>query len=354
MKKLIIFLFILPVGFISGQSFEKAISLSCQSIEATMDSQQLPGVAVAVFAQGKLWSQGFGYSDLENKVPIIPQVSRFRIGSISKSLTAVALARLYDQNKLDPEAELQEYTTKFPDKGHPILIKQLAGHLAGIRHYQGAEFLMNQRFNTVQSALTIFKNDPLLFMPGERYSYSSYGWNLLSLVIEEITRQSYLQYMEDSVFLPLEMYQTVPEYAENIVPGRVRFYQKQFGKIINCPPVDNSYKWAGGGFLSTADDLMKFARAHLDLDFYKESTFEYFTTPLLTNSGESTGYGLGWRKATDEFDRTWVGHSGGSVGGTSIMMIFPSHKVVVILLTNFSQANIGRLSMEIAHAFMSE
>jgi serine beta-lactamase-like protein LACTB, mitochondrial len=352
MHRFFLLILILCRWSVQAQTLEDAIIHTSRNIESTMDSQDIPGVAVAVYAHGKLWSEGFGYSDIENKMPVIPAVSRFRIGSISKTLTAAAIARLYEENLLDPEAELSKYTNEFPDKGYPILIRHLAGHLAGIRHYFGLEFLNNQRYHSVREGLSIFKNDTLLFPPGERYSYSSYGWNLLSLVIEEISGQSFLDYMQDAVFQPIEMFHTVPDYHEKIIPGRVRFYQKQNGQIINCPQVDNSYKWAGGGFLSTANDLIRFGRSFLDHSFCRESTFEYFTTSLTTNDGESTGYGLGWRVARDKQGRFWVGHGGGSVGGTSFLMIYPEEKLVVVLLTNVSQANIGNLAQEIANAFM--
>jgi CubicO group peptidase (beta-lactamase class C family) len=340
-------------AFAQGGSFESAINKSRQEVKVTMDSFQLPGVAVTVYSAGKIWSEGFGYSDLESQMPVIPAISMFRIGSISKTLTAAALARLYEQDKLDLEADLRFYCPEFPDKGHPIAIKQLAGHLAGIRHYWGNEFLNTTRYQTVQAGLEIFKNDPLLFAPGEQYSYSSYGWNLLSLVIEKISNRSYLEFMQDSIFTFLEMNHSEPDYAEVITPGRVRFYQVANGKLINCPFVDNSYKWAGGGFLSTSEDLLKFARAHLDHRIVKEATFRFFTTSLNTNDGKETGYGLGWRTAIDKQQRRWVGHSGGSVGGTSMLMIYPEQQVIVIVLTNLSQANIGNLTMEIANEFMN-
>ncbi|MBK8506557.1 MAG: beta-lactamase family protein [Saprospiraceae bacterium] len=355
--KAVYIIFILTLVFFDSlgqeRAFESAISESRREIKLAIDSLQLPGVAVTVYSGGRVWSEGFGYCDLESHAPVIPEISMFRIGSISKTLTAAALARLYEQDLLDLDADLEFYYPEFPDKGYPISIKQLAGHLAGIRHYWGNEFLNTTRYKSVQAGLEIFKHDPLLFSPGERYSYSSYGWNLLSLVIEKISERSYLEFMQDSVFSILEMGHTQPDYAEVITPGRVRFYQIANGELINSPFVDNSYKWAGGGFLSTSTDLLKFARAHLDHTFVKESTLHTFTSSLATNDGQETGYGLGWRTAFDKKGRSWIGHGGGSVGGTSMMMLYPEQQVIVIVLTNLSQANIGNLATEIANVFMN-
>ena len=338
----------------SGQerSFESAIIESRREIKLAIDSFQLPGVAVSVYSQGRIWSEGFGYSDLESLLPVIPEISLFRIGSISKTLTAAGLAHLYEQDFLELDADLQLYCPEFPIKENPITIRQLAGHLAGIRHYLGNEFLNTTRYNSVEAGLVIFKNDPLLFAPGERYSYSSYGWNLLSLAIENISNLSYLEYMQDSVFSVLDMKHTQPDFAERLTPGRVRFYQLSNGELINSPFVDNSYKWAGGGFLSTSEDLLRFAIAHLNHTFVRAETLRTFSTSLKTNDGQETGYGLGWRTAMDKQGRSWIGHSGGSVGGTSMMMLYPEQQVIVIVLTNLSQANIGNLATEIANVFI--
>src|SRR2546426_9120253 len=145
---------------------------------------QIPGVQVAVAVNGKLvWSEGCGYADAERQQPVTRE-TQFRIGSVSKPLTATAVVLLYERGKLDLDAPVQRYVPSFPDKGYPITTRQLAGHLAGIRHYRGDEFVLNRRFGSVGEGLTIFQDDSLLFPPGTRFSYSSYGWNLISAVIE--------------------------------------------------------------------------------------------------------------------------------------------------------------------------
>src|SRR6266567_6131145 len=137
---------------------------------------RIPGVQVAVAVNGKLvWSEGFGYADAAPKRPVTRE-TQFRIGSVSKPLTATAVALLYEQGKLDLDAPVQRYVPTFPEKGYPITTRQLGGHLAGIRHYQGNEFLLNQPYATVTAGLAVFQNDPLVAPPGTRYSYSTYGF----------------------------------------------------------------------------------------------------------------------------------------------------------------------------------
>src|SRR5437899_2708143 len=163
---------------------------------------RIPGVQVAVAVNGKLvWSEGFGYADAERKKPVTRE-TQFRIGSVSKPLTATAVALLYEQGKVDLDAPVQRYVPSFPDKGYPITTRQLAGHLAGIRHYKDQEFFLNRRFATVLDGLAIFQDDSLLFPPGTRFSYSSYGWNLVAAVVEGASGDDFLHYMSTHVFRP--------------------------------------------------------------------------------------------------------------------------------------------------------
>jgi len=218
---------------------------------------RIPGVQVAVAVSGKLvWSEGFGYADAERKRPVTRE-TQFRIGSVSKPLTAAAVALLYQQGKLDLDAPVQRYVPSFPDKGYPITTRQLAGHLAGIRHYKDREFFLNRRFATVLDGLTIFQDDSLLFPPGTRFSYSSYAWNLISAVVEGASGDDFLHYMSAHVLRPLGLAHTAPDRTDSLIPGRTQPYDRDSGGSYRiAPAVDNSYKWAGGGFVSTAEDLV--------------------------------------------------------------------------------------------------
>src|SRR5207237_1540157 len=159
---------------------------------------------------GKLgWWEAFRYADAERQKPATRE-TQCRIGSVSKPLTATAVALLYQQGKLDLDAPVQRYVPSFPDKGYPVTTRLLAGHLAGIRHYRDDEFLLNRHFNTVLDGLTIFQDDSLLFPPGTRFSYSSYGWNLVSAVVEAASGDDFLHHMAAHVFRPLGLSHTAP------------------------------------------------------------------------------------------------------------------------------------------------
>src|SRR6266571_5210818 len=274
-------------------------------------SSHIPGVQVAVAIDGTLvWSEGFGYADAARRRPTTP-ATQFRIGSVSKPLTADAVAQLYEQGKLDLDAPIQRYVPTFPEKGGVITTRLLGGHLAGIRHYQGNEFLLNQPYATVTAGLAVFQNDPLVAPPGTRYSYSTYGFDLISAVVEGASGEQFLAYMSRHVFTPLGMTSTAPDKNDSLIPNRTRFYQRTgSGQFVPAPTVDNSYKWAGGGFLSTAEDLVRFGSAHLSPGYLKAATLELLFTPQHTTSGEPTPYGIGWFVGTDTRGHRTVYHGG--------------------------------------------
>ena len=309
-------------------------------VRADLAARGYPGIAIAVAVDGEtVWSEGFGYANLEHRVPMWPAV-KFRVGSISKSLTAAAVARLVEDGRLDLDAPIQKYVPSFPEKAHPITTRQLGGHLAGIRHYQGDENFIRDPYPTVLDGLTIFADDPLLHEPGTAFAYTSYGFNLLSAVVEGAARKPFLDHMRDAVFRPLGLRDTVADFVTPIIPGRTSYYVRDdAGRVVNAPWVDNSYKWAGGGFLSTTGDVLAFANAHLDDDFLSEASRRLLFTEQKTRDGDGVGYGLGWFIRTREDGRRLLSHSGGSVGGTSLMVMEPESRVVVVGLINLTRAN---------------
>ncbi|UCC84496.1 MAG: beta-lactamase family protein [Gemmatimonadota bacterium] len=334
--------------------YAEAVEFARILMTAVMEESGTPGMSVAVGIDGRVvWSEGFGYADVEHRVPVWEE-TKFRIGSVSKPVTAAALGLLLEQGKIDLDAPVQRYVPSFPEKRWPITTRLIAGHLSGIRHYRGDEMRSSRRYATVLDGLEIFQDDTLLFEPGTRYSYSSYGWNLISAVIEGASGQEFLPYMQKNVFDALGMVHTAPEHTDSIIPHRTRYYERtRDGHVLNAPFVDNSYKWAGGGFISTPEDLVRFGFAHLGSEFLKRETIEELWTPQATSNGRSTGYGIGWGAALEDGQFTRASHGGGSVGGTTSFITYPQDNAVIAVVGNMSQAPTGgSLPILIVNAFL--
>lgn len=298
-----------------------------------------PGVTMAVAVDGKLvWASGIGVADLEQCVPAVPK-TKFRIGSTSKPLTAVGALLLYEQGRLDLDAPVQRYVPSFPEKRYVITTRELLGHLGGIRGYTAADGdIENQNpYHSVTESLKRFEDDPLIAPPGTKWNYSSYGYVLVSAVIEGTSGQDFLSFMHDRVFVPLGMNDTAADKNDEVIPSRARWYNlRSDGTYRNSPYADLSYKWAGGGFLSTAEDLARFGSALLKPGFLRQDTLTMMFTSQRTSEGENTRYGLGWNihEPGDGGTELRFEHTGGSTGSSSFLIIYPKRKVVVAWLQN--------------------
>lgn len=218
------------------------------AVSKFMSTTHAPGVSVSVVENGEyLWGAGFGFADLENNVPA-SEHTLFRLGSISKSLTAVGALELWERGKIDLDAPVQKYCPAFPQKQKAITTREVMGHLGGIRHYkQGPDDLEGgntKHFdNPIQAGLDFFKNDPLVADPGTHFHYSTQGYTLVGCVMEGASGDKYLDFMRQNVLGPAGMEQTQADNRLAIIPFRTRFYQKtESGNVENAEFLDSSYK----------------------------------------------------------------------------------------------------------------
>lgn len=375
-----------------------------------------------------------------------------RIASISKPLTSAAAARLCEEGKLDLDVPVQKYVPEFPQKqfdGQHVTItpRMILSHLSGIRHYEKdakkvredkekakrllkppvkekddeknlsenkekptkeqntkgkeatqaqkkkefehEEYYLKDNFESVTQALDLFKDDPLIFKPGTTFLYSTHAFTLLSAVMEQAAGQRFLDLMMN-MFREVGMLNTVPDENEPIIYHRSRFYHlNKRGRVVNCPYVDNSYKWAGGGFLSTVGDLLLFGNALL---------YSYQVAHLKDTEGLLPGFlkpktALDLWAAVDRTEASWdkdgryaqgwlvveelqkygqcrkrrhyVSHTGGAVGASSVLLVLPSEEtaqchgqtpllpqgVVVTIITNMQSVGLNSTALKIAHEF---
>ncbi|XP_059191416.1 serine beta-lactamase-like protein LACTB, mitochondrial [Centropristis striata] len=430
--------------------YSDAIKVSRDLLERIKDEVGAPGLVVGVSVDGgQVWSEGIGYADLENRVPCSPETV-MRIASISKPLTSAAAARLCEEGKLELDVPLQKYVPEFPQKQFDgqdvtITLRMILSHLSGIRHYEKdakkvredkekakrllkpekkedeksstenkdkdkteqntkskeatqaqkkkefehEEYYLKDNFENVTRALDLFKDDPLIFKPGTTFLYSTHAFTLLSAAVERAAGQRFLDVMTQ-MFRELGMLNTVPDENDPIIYHRSRYYHlNKRGRVVNCPYVDNSYKWAGGGFLSTVGDLLLFGNAllysfqvaHLKdtkgllPGFLQPKTAIDLWAPAdrTEASWDKDGlYAQGWlvveklqKYGQCRKRRHYVSHTGGAVGASSVLLVLPSeevdeHKgqtpllpqgVVVTIITNMQSVGLNNTALKIAHEF---
>jgi serine beta-lactamase-like protein LACTB len=300
-----------------------------------------PGVAVAVAARGKLvWSETCGFADRARRLRV-RRTTQFRIGSVSKTLTAATAALLHQRGRLDVDAQVQKYVPDFPRKAHPITARQLGGHLAGIRHYEGTEAVSTKHYDSVSASLAPFKADPLVSKPGERFAYSSYGFNLLGAVIEGAAGRPFAAVADELLSRPLGMTRTGLDDGGS-AHDRAHFYEVTSSRAaVPAPRVDLSNRFPSGGFLSTAEDLVRFGTAITERAFLGTDAQALLFTSQKTSSGKATGYGFGFEVGRSPFG-PMVGHTGNVVGGTAFLLVHPRTRVVVAMTTNIGFVTAAR------------
>lgn len=290
-----------------------------------------PGLSVAIAAKGRLvWSQSCGFADLGRRRPV-QRATQFRIGSVSKTLTGTTVARLDQEGRLDVDADIRDYVAAFPRSSPPITLRQLGGHLGGIRHYQGAEAINTTHYRALTDSLRVFINDPLVAPPGTEFHYSSYGFNLLGAAVERATNSDFASAVDATLLRPLGMKSTS---VGRPAIGGTRFYEvTNARRAVPAPRIDLSDRYPSGGFLSTAEDLVRFGIGITNDNFLDTGAQALLFTSQRTAAGKATGYGLGFELGQSPFGRIG-GHTGNVVGGTAGILIHPRTRVVVALVTN--------------------
>ncbi|MFT6097537.1 MAG: CubicO group peptidase (beta-lactamase class C family) [Arenicella sp.] len=310
-----------------------------------------PAVSVAVAKDGDLlWREAIGFADLDEMIPVSLE-SQFRIGSTSKAVTSVAMGRLIDANKIDIDLTVDHYIDSV-EYGDKITTRQLLTHTAGIRDYGLClcfpiwEYYNTKHFDSVADAVDVFAGSPLLFEPGTEYRYTSYGYTMVSFVMEAAANKDFLSLMKDELFVPLKMSSTVADQVHQSVQNRVKFYDVKRGRYKEVYQVDNSIKWAGGGFLSTPTDLVRMGNALFTRNYLKQVTLDNMFSPQILSNGEVSPerYALGWRLDTlgklivdiDEAkkDLTVAHHGGVALGGLSFLMLIPEENLVISIVAN--------------------
>lgn len=322
-----------------------------------------PGVSAAVMIQGRMaFSGGVGFADLDNQVRQTGKTVH-NIGSISKAVAVLAIMQLEEQGLLRLDDEIQKYLPYFPRKEKPITIRHILTHTSGIRHYnqrdsedQGVKRM--RHYEDFEEATKLFRDDPLLFMPGDYYNYSSFSSNLMHGIVEKVSGMPFEAYLKKNIWEPAGMLATSFDVPSRIVAHRGKGYVRdEKGVLINAPYEDVSYKYAGGGIVSTPEDMLYLVKALNKGHLLRNSTldklyFKHFNIrekqwgAKKTDNPPSVWQGLIWQIGTDVKDRTWYGHSGTVKGTRSYLLNFPDDGVIIAL-----QANIGSIPIdEYAHS----
>ena len=290
---------------------------------------KVPGISVTILRGGKVYLQkGYTNNNLQQEA-IEPERSMFRIASISKCITGLAFGKMVEQGLVSWDDSFYKHVPDYPKKKYDFTLRQLASHTAGIRSYKGKEYAWNKPWEIAES-ITFFKDDPLVFEPGKGYLYNSLDFVLLAVALQNAAKMPFEDYVSKEILTPLEMHQTKsPRKVVDTVP----FFTRCGLSFRAASEVDNYYKLAGGGYLSTSADIAKLGQELLQQTILKPETYKELLTAQVVN-GKSTYYGLGFQVSQDVLGRNYIGHIGNSVGAYSNLFVYPEQQLVAVLLTN--------------------
>ncbi len=321
-----------------------------EAVLAEMQRQEVVGLAVGVICDGRIvYVRGYGLADREAAVPV-DRDTMFRWASISKPVTAIAAMQLVEQGKLRLDDDVRQYVPEFPDKGHRITVRHLLCHQGGIVHYTNGEVIRTQQqytnqhpFADVVVALDTFKESPLVCLPGEKNSYSTHGYILLSAVVERAGGQPFADQVQQRITKPLGLGSLQPDYQWVDIPNRTKGYRRVDGKIVGSTDTDVSWKLGGGGFISTIDDMARFATAVTGGRLLQATTWRDVATVQHTNSGEPTGYGLGL-SVSGQDRQLKLSHGGSQEKVRARLTTYPKQGSGVVVMCNSEYSDAGRFS----------
>jgi len=322
-------------GQASGPVSDKELAAQIDTLLSSAYKPDGPGAAVLVKKRGRVvLRKGYGLANIELKVPVEPDMV-FRLGSVTKQFTAVAILMLAEEGKLSLQDEITRFLPDYPTQGKKITVENLLTHTSGIKNYTDLpEWLPLQRKDmTLGELIDLFKNQPLDFAPGEWWKYSNSGYVLLGAIIEEASGKTYADFVQDRIFGPLGMKSACYDSPSRIIPRRVSGYAKGNAGYENAPYLSMSQPYAAGSLASSVDDLAVWSEALLAGKLVKKETLEKAFVSFKLKDGQATKYGFGWCISDYEGHRL-IEHSGGIHGFLSHAMFFPEDGVFVALLAN--------------------
>ena len=299
-------------------------------------------------------NQGYGMANFELDVPNTP-LTKFRLGSITKPFTAMAIMLLQERDELNVQDSICKYLPECPAAWQSITIHHLLSHTSGLaKHDKAGDYLKIAMMPmTVTQLIASFKNKPADFKPGEKYDYNNNGYILLGYVIEKVSGVSYEAFLRENIFAPLNMTDTGYDNHLPIIKNRAAGYMSERGKLFNAVYVDQSQPFAAGALYGTTGDLLRLDQALNDGKFLPQKTLDTMFTQVIGEYGPGLNYGYGWF-VSKQFNRRAISHPGGLPGFASMITRYPEEKVLIVVLSNLQNSQIVRASRDLAAIVFGE
>lgn len=338
-----------------GQSASSALGARVDSMAmAALARWPAVGLSIAVVrGNDTIAMKGYGRADFENDVPATAQTV-YRIGSITKQFTAVAVLQLLEQGKLSLDDTIQRFLPDYHAQGRRVTIRQLLTHTSGIKSYTslGPEWTRTMRLDVSHDSLVaLFQDKPFDFEPGTKFLYDNSGFYLLGMIIERASGQPYAAYLAQHEFAPLGLSATLYCDDRPLLAHRAAGYERDSGKFVNASPLSMTQPYSAGALCSTVGDLVAWQRSLVTHRLISAASTAMMSTPATLSDGSRTGYGFGLAIG-NLGDHRKIGHGGGINGFLTELDYYPDDSLTVVVLANSESAEPGRLAEDIARAVL--
>jgi CubicO group peptidase (beta-lactamase class C family) len=313
-----------------------------QIVRAYIDNKQFMGSVLVAKAGDILLDKGYGYANLEWRIPNDPDTI-FRLGSLTKQFTAASILLLEERGKLKTSDPVSTYLPDAPAAWAKITIFNLLTHTSGIPNFtEFPDYVATEAFATTPAQLVgRFENKPLDFQPGEKWSYSNSNYALLGLLIEKVSGQSYKDFLQQNIFSPLKMTHSGYDSHAAIIPHRASGYTPGPNGPQNAGYIDMTVPFAAGALYSTTRDLKLWEDALFGGKLLSAASLKKMTTPFL--SGYAMGLGVG-----QSGGHTVISHNGGIEGFNTYLAYYPDERMTVVVLGNLNGGAPGQIGGQLA------
>ncbi len=300
-----------------------------------------------------IFAEGFGYSDIKSLRKNTPDTP-MRIASITKTITAVAILKLYEDGKIHIHDKVNKYIDDF--LYDEITIHHLLSNSSGIANfpldYDFSDILNSS--NILKSLIDMFKNNPLQFKPGSRFGYSVSGYLILQYILEKVSGLTYYDYLKKNIFDVLDMSNTYFEHPDLVIENRAKPYNYADNTLKEVDFFDMRIAGAGGGLISSSNDLSKFAKALMSNQIIsKESVSKLFDKHVKVTEYDYYCYGMILSINSDYGkERRIYYHPGGGLGVRSIHTFFPDDDLYLSLIANSGDKDTFKGVREILYKFL--
>lgn len=306
-----------------------------QFVEGQMKKDRIPGLTIGFTKGNYTWVKGFGYADLENKVPATAE-SAYRLASITKSMTGTAILQLVEQGKIKLDEEIQTYVPYYPKQKWPVTVRQLLVHLGGGQTGSG----IGPEYVTPREVVARIAKFPIKNEPGVKFDYQTSGYNLLGAAIEEVTGKSFGEYLQENIWKPTGMKNTRMDNVRDLIPNRVRGYELVKVEIRNAPFLDVSSRFGGGGATGIVPDLLRWADNVQTAGILSKASLDLMFSPVANQSGHFVGidddawhYTLGWQVFPVNGQFVFY-QDGGQIGTNTMVLHVPSENLSIAFACN--------------------